>query len=62
LIDGNKAIATLSGSTVVENGLKKTQREVVILPTNDSLKDLGLRNPEVTTQIKVKDKTSEQFW
>lgn len=62
LIDGNKAIATVSGSTVEENGLKKIQREVVILPTNDSLNDLGLRNPEVTTQIKVKDKTSEQFW
>ena len=62
LIDGNKAIATVSWSTVEENGLKKTQREIVILPTNDSLSDLGLRNPEITTQIKVKDKTSEQFW
>mgnify|MGYP003683446063 FL=1 len=62
LIDWNKAIATLSGSTVEENGIKKTQREFVILPTNDSLNDLGLRNPEITTQIKVKDKTSEQFW
>lgn len=62
LIDWNKAIATVSGSTVEENGIKKTQREFVILPTNDSLNDLGLRNPEITTQIKVKDKTSEQFW
>ena len=62
LIDWNKAIAILSGSTVEENGIQKTQREVVILPTNDSLNDLWLRNPEVTTEIKVKDKTSEQFW
>jgi len=62
LIDWNKAIAVLSGSTVEESGIKKTQREFVILPTNDSLNDLGLRNPEITTQIKVKDKTSENFW
>jgi uncharacterized membrane protein YagU involved in acid resistance len=47
---------------VEENGIKKIQREIVILPTNDSLSDLGLRNPEITTQIKVKDKTSENFW
>jgi cell division protease FtsH len=42
--------------------VEKVSREVVILPTNDSLNDLGLRNPEVQTQIKVKDNTSSQFW
>lgn len=62
LVDWNKAIATLSGWTVEENGVKKIQREFVILPTNDSLSDLGLRNPEITTQIKVKDNTSSEFW
>lgn len=62
IIDGNKAIATLSGSKTEENGIQKVKREIVVLPTNDSLNDLGLRNPEVSTQIKVKDNTSSQFW
>lgn len=62
IIDGNKAIATLSGSKTEENGIQKVKREIVILPTNDSLSDLGLRNPEVWTQIKVKDNTSSLFW
>ncbi len=62
VIDWNKAIATLSGSKTVENGIEKVNREIVILPTNDSLNDLGLRNPEVGTQIKVKDNTSSLFW
>ncbi len=62
IIDGNKAIATLSGSKTEENGIQKVKREIVILPTNDSLNDLGLRNPEVWTQIKVKDNTSSLFW
>lgn len=62
LIDWNKAIATLSWSKVVENGIEKTQRDVVVLPASDSLKDLGLRNPEVSTLIKVKDNTSSKFW
>jgi len=62
LIDWNKAIATLSGWIVQEKWVKKIQRDIIILPTNDSLKDLWINNPEVKTLIKVKDLTSEQFW
>lgn len=62
LIDWNKAIATLSGSKVIENGIEKTKRDIVVLPASDSLKDLWLRNPEVSTLIKVKDNTSSKFW
>ncbi len=62
LIDANKAIATLSGKTIEENGVKKIERDVAILPTTDSLKDLWLKNPKIKTEISVKDKTSEQFW
>ena len=62
LIDWNKAIATLSGSGVIENGVEKIQTHTTILPNNDSLKDLGLKNPEIETIISVKDKTSEEFW
>lgn len=61
-INGNKAIATVSGTTVKVNWVEKIQRDVVILPINDSLKDLGLRKPEIDTQILVKDRTSEEFW
>ncbi|MDD2907291.1 MAG: ATP-dependent zinc metalloprotease FtsH [Candidatus Gracilibacteria bacterium] len=62
LIDGNKAIATLSGSKVVENGIERIKRNIVILPDNDSINDLGLKNPEIQTKVSVKDKTSEKFW
>lgn len=64
LIDGNKAIATLSGK-VVENGIEKISREIVILPNNDGLKDLWLletSNTGITTKVEVKDLTGEQFW
>ncbi|MDD3793593.1 MAG: ATP-dependent zinc metalloprotease FtsH [Candidatus Gracilibacteria bacterium] len=62
LIDGNKAYATLSGATTIENGIEKIKRDIVILPKNDSINDLGLKNPEIGTKILVKDKTSEEFW
>ena len=62
LIDGNKAIATLSGWTVVENGVEKKKIETAILPDRDSLADLGLKNPEIPTTVEVKDLTSERFW
>ncbi len=62
VIDGNKAIATYSGKTLVENGIKKNLRDIAILPNNDSLRDLGLKNPNVKTEILVKDKTDEKFW
>ncbi len=62
LIDATKAIATESGSTVTENGLEKTRRDIVFLPANDSLKDLWLKNPEIETQITIKDNTSSKFW
>ena len=62
LIDGNKAIATLSGGIVEENGVKKQKIHTTILPERDSLADIGLKNPEVTTKIEVKDLTSAKFW
>jgi len=62
LIDGNEAIATLSWTKVIENGIEKVARDTVILPANDSIADLWLKNPEIKTEIKVKDKTSEKFW
>ncbi len=62
LIDGNKAIATLSWSKVIESGVEKQKIHTAILPERDSLSDIGLKNPEVTTKIEVKDLTSEKFW
>lgn len=62
LIDWNKAFATLSWSTKTENGIEKTKRDIVILPKNDSINDLWLKNPEINTKVLVKDKTSEEFW
>ena len=62
LIDGNKAIATVTGSGVTINGITKIERDITVIPANDSLSDLGLKNPEIETNILVKDKTSEEFW
>ncbi|MDD2870722.1 MAG: ATP-dependent zinc metalloprotease FtsH [Candidatus Gracilibacteria bacterium] len=62
VIDGNKAIATLSGSKVVEGEYTKISRDIVTLPKNDSLKDLGIFNSDIDTSIIVKDNTSEEFW
>ncbi len=62
LIDWNKAIATYTGSKVIENGVEKTKRDIIILPYTDSLKDLGLRNPDIKTNIRVKDDTNSKFW
>ena len=62
LIDWNKAIATISWSSVVEKWYTKILRDIVILPKNDSLSDLWLKNPEIKTPISIKDKTSEEFW
>lgn len=66
LIDGNKAVATLSGK-VVEAWVEKIARNKVILPPNDSLKDLGLLNTTwsgetIQTKVEVKDLTSQKFW
>lgn len=62
VIDGNKAIATLSGQIVNENGVERQLRDIAILPDNDSLLDLGLKNPDIKTEVSIKDKTSEAFW
>lgn len=62
LIDGNKAIATLSGQKITENNVEKILTHTAILPERDSLADLGLKNPEITTKVEVKDLTSTQFW
>ena len=62
LIDWNKAFATYTGSKTTENWIQKTKRDIIILPFTDSLKDLGLRNPNIKTDIKVKDNTDAKFW
>ena len=62
LIDWNKAIATLSWETIIEWWVNKTPRDIVILPVNDSLTELGLKNKEINTQINIKDNTSDEFW
>lgn len=62
LIDGNKAVATLSGEIVEENGIEKQMIQTAILPDRDSLADLGLKNPEIQTKVEVKDLTSQRFW
>lgn len=62
LINWNKAFATHSWETVFENWFEKIVRDVVILPKNDSLADLWLKNPEIETKISIKDKTNEEFW
>lgn len=62
LINGNKAIATLSGSQTTENGVEQKKVHTAILPDRDSLADLGLKNPEVSTTVEVKDLSSERFW
>ncbi len=62
LIDWNKAIATLSWETEIINWIKKIKRDIVILPNNDSLNDLWLKNKNIITDVRVKDKTSEKFW
>lgn len=62
LIDGNKAIATLSWGIVTDGEIEKQLVHTAILPERDSLADLGLQNPEVSTEIEVKDLTSEKFW
>gem|GEM_PF-5932613 len=47
---------------IEENGVEKIKRHVIILPVNDSLKDLGLKNPDISTEITVVDNTSKKFW
>jgi len=62
LINGNKAIATLSGSKVEENGVANEQTQTAILPDRDSLADLWLKAKWISTTVEVKDLTSERFW
>ena len=62
LIDWNKAIATYTGAKVIDHWVEKIKRDIVILPYTDSLKDLGLRNPEIKTDIKVKDNSDAKMW
>ena len=64
IVDWGKAIATHSWE-IIDWWVKKTKRDLVVLPTNDSLKDLWLlqtSNTWITTKVEVKDKTAEKFW
>ena len=72
LIDENKAIATYAWTwelsdgkwrlVVNNNWIKQIKSDLIILPNNDSIKDLGLKNPEIPTIIEIKDNTSSKFW
>ncbi len=62
LIDWNKATATLSGVKILDGWIEKIARDTIILPTTDSLKDLGLKNQLVSTNIVIKDKSWDKFW
>jgi len=62
LIDWNKAYATISGSSISEWKIQKIERDIVILPKNDSINELWLKNQNIKTLILVKDKSSEEFW
>ncbi len=61
-IDWNKAIATVSWSNSIVNWIERIKRNITILPNSDSLKDLWLKNPEIKTDILVKDKSWDKFW
>ncbi len=62
LIDWNKAIATIKWGQTKAWSLIKTKRDIVILPKNDSLNELWLKNSNIDTTINIADKTSEEFW
>ncbi len=62
LIDWNKAIATLSWGEINEWWKIKITRDIVMLPKNDSIKELWLSNSKINTSIIIKDKTSSDFW
>ena len=62
LIDWNRAIATHSWKSLTSKGIEKIERDIIILPNNDSLKELWLTNSDVKTKILIKDRTSELFW
>ena len=62
LIDNNKAIATLKWEKINERWAEKVKRDIVILPKNDSLNEIWLKNPEIETTINIKDNTSSEFW
>jgi cell division protease FtsH len=42
--------------------VKKIQRDIVILPKNDSIKELWIKNQDIATKIIVKDTSSDDFW
>lgn len=62
LIDWNKAIATHTWAGVTVNGITKIDRDIVVLPKNDSLAELWLINSALPTKVVIKDKTSDEFW
>ncbi len=62
LIDGNKAIATLTWEVEKQWSYDVIKRDIVVLPLTDSLTDLWLRSSDVSTEVKVKDNTGSQFW
>ncbi len=63
LIDWNKAIATLSWVTEKNsNWVEQINRDIIILPVTDSLKDLWLNNSKISTNVIVKDNSSDKFW
>lgn len=62
LIDWNKVFATLTWTNVVEWWKTKINRDIVVLPPNDTLDSLWLLKKDIDTKIVVKDNTDEKFW
>jgi len=71
LIDENKAFAIYTWTGELSNKgrkveiidwINKISRDIIILPNNDSIKDLWLKNSDISTIIAVKDNSSAKFW
>gem|GEM_PF-2925919 len=68
LIDGNKAVAQKNIPITTGDGITKIQKDIVVLPPHDSLRELGLlektsdTGQDITTQVEIKDLTRQQFW
>jgi len=71
IIDGNKAIATknVALTEMTPKGpISVLQKDIVVLPSNDSLRELGLLDKTtdtgetIKTTLEVRDLTGQKFW
>ncbi len=62
-VDWNKVIWELTNTWTVKAWEKViTKKEIAILPTNDSLKELGFFDKDAKVEVKIKDNSSDKFW